>query len=206
MLLDFDNLYTKYGMNVTGVIHIGAHFGQEYKTYKKYPTIENIIFFEPDPDSFAKLKETVGDDESVVCINKALGPFSCKAQMNKETANEGQSNSILEPGIHLQQYPNITFDDTYEVSVEPLDKFQPNSTLNMINIDVQGFELNVFLGARRTLHNVDYIYAEINRQEVYKGCPHVDDLDYFLGKHQFVRIETDWAGQTWGDALYIKSQ
>ena len=52
MLLDFDKLYTKYGMNVTGVIHIGAHFGQEYATYKKYPTFENIIFFEPDPDSF----------------------------------------------------------------------------------------------------------------------------------------------------------
>lgn len=206
MLLDFDQLYHKHNMNVTGVIHIGAHFGQEYDTYKKYKSIENIIFFEPDPDSFKQLEEKVSNDKSVVCINKALGPFSCKAQMNKETANQGMSNSILEPGIHLQQYPNITFNDKYEVDVHPLDKFEPNNTLNMINIDVQGFELNVFLGARRTLHNIDYVYAEINRDEVYKGCPHVQDLDYFLGKYGLERVETNWAGQTWGDALYVKEK
>ena len=34
----------------------------------------------------------------------------------------------------------------------------------MINIDVQGFELMVFLGARTTLQNVDYIYTEASSQ------------------------------------------
>ena len=34
MLLDFDNLIKKYNMNITGVIHVGAHIGQEYEIYR----------------------------------------------------------------------------------------------------------------------------------------------------------------------------
>jgi|TARA_R100000995_G_C3479966_1_gene123246 FkbM family methyltransferase len=205
MLLDFNKLITKYNMKINGVIHIGGHHGQEYKLYREHPNIKNIVFFEPDPDSFNILRETTSGDDLVTTINTALGPFSCKASMHKETANDGQSNSILEPGLHLRQYPNITFDDKYKVSVHPLDRYQPNKSLNLINIDVQGFELQVFLGASRTLNNVDYIITEVNRDEVYKNCARVEDLDYFLGKYGFKRVETSWEGITWGDALYIKS-
>ena len=176
MLMDFNTMYNRYNMNVTGVIHIGGHFGQEYDTYKQYPSIENMIFFEPDPDSFKVLEETTKGDDKAICINKGLGPFSCKTILNREKNNQGQSNSILDPLIHLEQYPNITFTDQLEIQVHPLDKYEPNPTLNMINIDVQGFELQVFFGARATLHNVDYIYSEVNRDQVYKNCALVEDI------------------------------
>jgi hypothetical protein len=32
----------------------------------------------------------------------------------------------------------------------------------------------------------------------------VDKLDEFLSYFGFSRLETDWMGGTWGDALYIK--
>tara|TARA_R110002012_G_C11517812_1_gene599130 strand:+ start:235 stop:861 length:627 start_codon:yes stop_codon:yes gene_type:complete len=206
MLLDFDNIVSKYNMTLTGVIHIGAHHGEEYNIYKKYDSIKNVVFFEPDPDSFKLLEKTIAEDEKAIAIKTALGAFSCKAYMNKETANNGASNSILEPGTHLLQYPNITFDDKdkYKVSIHPLDRYVPHPSLNFINIDVQGFELQVFLGASNTLNNVDYIISEVNRDEVYKNCAKVEDLDYFLGKYNFKRVETSWDGGTWGDALYIK--
>ena len=98
MLLDFENIVNKYNMSLTGVIHIGAHHGSEYKLYKKYNSIKNLVFFEPDPDSFKVLKKTIDGDEKATAIKTALGAFSCKAYMNKETANDGGSNSILEPG------------------------------------------------------------------------------------------------------------
>jgi len=204
MLLDFDKLYKMHNMHVTGVIHIGGHHGQEYKIYKKYPSIQSMIFFEPDPDSFKILQEETGDDDKVICINKGLGPFSCKAMMNREQANQGQSNSVLDPGIHLQQYPNIVFTDKLEIQLHPLDRYEPSKLLNMINIDVQGFELQVFLGASKVLENIRYIFTEVNRAEVYKNCALIEDLDYFLGKYNFDRVETSWDGQTWGDAFYIK--
>ena len=33
MLISFANLKQKYDMNIKGVIHIGAHFGEEVKDY-----------------------------------------------------------------------------------------------------------------------------------------------------------------------------
>ena len=46
MLIDFKDLVKKYKMNIRGILHIGGHYGEEYKTYKELK-INNIIFFEP---------------------------------------------------------------------------------------------------------------------------------------------------------------
>ena len=129
MLLDFHVMYDRYKMNVTGVIHIGGHTGQEYDIYKDYDSIQNMIFFEPDPDTYKIMEKNISHDKKVTCINKALGPFSCKANFNREQNNEGQSNSILDPKVHLEQYPNIVFTDKIDVPVHPLDKYEPNSIL-----------------------------------------------------------------------------
>jgi hypothetical protein len=75
---------------------------------------------------------------------------------------------------------------------------------NFINIDVQGYELEVFKGSENLLNSIDYIITEVNRDEVYENCVRIESLDEFLSKYGFIRVETDWAGHTWGDALYIK--
>ena len=31
MLLDFNNLKEKYSLEINGVLHIGAHYGEEYE-------------------------------------------------------------------------------------------------------------------------------------------------------------------------------
>jgi FkbM family methyltransferase len=203
MLLNLLELVDKYKLNITGVIHIGAHYGEELEVYNKIPSIQSIVMFEPAPRNFEVLKSRINDPK-VILVNKALGPFSCKMQMNVETNNNGQSNSVLDPKIHLQQYPHITFNEKIEIKVDPLDKYEPNKTLNFINIDVQGFELEVFRGARNTLKKVDYIMTEVNRDEVYENCAKFDELSEFLSKYGFVCVEVDWAGSTWGDAFFVK--
>ena len=35
MMIDLHNAIKKYGMNITGVIHIGGHVGTEYDEYIK---------------------------------------------------------------------------------------------------------------------------------------------------------------------------
>jgi FkbM family methyltransferase len=204
MLLNYDNLVNKYNMHVTGVIHIGGHHGSEYDIYKKYDEINHILFFEPDSDSFKILKEKVKDDTRVICINKALGPFEGRTTYYKSKDNLGQSNSLMKPVVHAKQYPGIVFDEEVEIEFHPLDKYKPTDVFNLINIDVQGFELNVFIGAKKTLKNIKYIIAEVNRDELYENCATVNELDAYLGTHGFRRVETSWAGQTWGDAFYIK--
>ena len=35
MMMNLENIVKKYNLQIEGVIHIGAHHGQEYKDYKK---------------------------------------------------------------------------------------------------------------------------------------------------------------------------
>ena len=207
-MINLHEAIEKYSMNITGVIHIGGHIGNEYDEYVKIPSIENMVFFEPDPDNFPKLKDRVGQDKRCICVNRAVGPFSGEATLHRESNNTGQSNSILEPHIHTQIYPGIVFNDKLKVKLEPLDKYQPSPKLNFINMDVQGAELNVLLGASQTLKNIDYIITEVNRAELYKNCALIEDLDYYLGKYNFKRVEEAWDrdNPVWGDALYIKEK
>lgn len=205
MLLKYDELVNKYEMNVTGVIHIGGHYGNEYGIYAGYPSIEKILFFEPDSKSFSVLKDRVGNDDKVICVNRALGPFEGSTTFYKSKDNEGMSNSLMKPALHASQYPHIVFNEEETINFSPLDKYEPKPIFNLINIDVQGFELNVFLGAKKTLKNIKYIIAEVNRDEVYENCTRVEELDAYLSLYGFERKETSWDGGTWGDAFYLKT-
>lgn len=202
MLLDLEYLINKYDLNIKGIVQIGAHYGQEYSLYQQLG-IRNLLMFEPVPETFTVLKQNVGKD--VRLENCALGSYNGDVEMFIETANQGQSSSILEPHIHLVQYPHIQFDNKIAVPIRMLDEFIIEAPLyNMLNIDVQGVELEVLKGASEFLHYVDYIICEVNRDEVYKGCAQVEDVDEFLTQYKFRRVETDWSGNSWGDAFYIK--
>lgn len=211
MLLDFNYLKNKYHLKIDGILHIGAHFGEEYETYVSN-NIQNLIFFEPVPITYKKLEEKLKG--KAILVNTALGNTEGKITMNVETANDGQSSSILKPALHLSQYPHIKFEDTVEVNITTLDNFMLSldsngymgepAKYNMINIDVQGYELEVFKGASKTLENIDYIITEVNRDVVYHQCAFIDELDKYLKEFGFERVETNWAGNTWGDAFYIK--
>ena len=204
MLLDLTKISKKYGLNIKGVLHIGAHHGQENKVYEELQ-IENRIFFEPLSNNFRKLSENV--DPKFTLINKALGDFNGEVEMYVEKENSGQSSSVLKPSLHLVQYPHITFQDTERVEIARLDDIEfDRESFNFINIDVQGYELEVFKGASETLKSVDYIMTELNIEELYEGCARYKDVELFLAEYGFKLVETDWAGFTWGDGFFIKEK
>lgn len=202
MLVPLPKLIEDYNLNLRGVIHIGGHRGQEYPYYIG-AGLKNIIFVEPHPTNFEILTGNVGKECRL--FQTALGNKEGEIEMFIEEANQGQSNSCLEPNTHLLQYPQIKFLYTIDVPITKLDLLPfKRANYNFINIDVQGYEMEVFKGGVETLKTVDVIYSEVNRDELYKGCTHVEDLDKFLGDLGFKRVGTWWEGVTWGDALYVR--
>jgi FkbM family methyltransferase len=205
MILDFNALIKKYNLKINGVLHIGAHHGQEYTEYIKN-NIENAIFFEPVLETFNILQSNIKDPR-VVLVNKALGSESKKISMNIEKNNGGMSSSVLSPKLHLEMYPHIKFTEKQEVDMITLDPYMKEVSdykkFNFINIDVQGYELEVLKGSSETLLNIDYIMTEVNLQEMYENCVLINQLDLFLKKFKFTRKEM-WNNNAWGDALYIK--
>ena len=202
MILDITNLIKK---PIVGIVQVGAHTGNEIEQLSLLTN--NIVLFEPQKNVYAVLCENIKKYSNIIAENLALGSEKkYNIKMYKEYSNSGMSSSILEPHIHKTQYPWITFDGVEYVSMTTLDEYfiDKKINFNVLIMDVQGYELQVLLGAKENLKKIDYVYCEINRAELYKDCAKVEELDNFLSEYGFKRTFTDWAGETWGDALYEK--
>ena len=190
-------------MNISGIIHIGGHYGQEIEEYVNNG-IQKIVIFEPLTNNFEILQENIKNINANITLHRiALGSKKGIATMNL-SSNELQSSSILKPKKHLTLHPNVTFSGTEDVEIRTLDGFNYKN-YNFINMDVQGYELEVLRGSKKTLEKIDYVYCEVNRGEVYENNAMIEDIDDFLSDYNFTRVEIDWAGKLWGDALYIKN-
>jgi FkbM family methyltransferase len=205
MILDFDYIYDKYDLNISGIIHIGGHYGREIDKYKSH-NVNDIVLFEPLTSNFSVLNDIAKNTEgNIIAHQVALGNDNRKVTMNI-SSNEAQSSSILTPKVHLTAHPEVTFSGTEEVEMRKLDDYDYQD-YNMIVVDVQGYELEVLRGASQTLSNIDYIYCEVNRDEVYEDNARVEEIDEFLSSYGFKRVETQWYYTgVWGDALYIKNK
>ena len=191
-------------MNIKGIIYVGAHYGEELFEYVKNG-IQDIVVFEPLSECFDVLAQKVMNlNANIDGHQVALGSVPGTATMYLSD-NEKQSSSILKPKVHLTHHPNVKFDGTEEVEVDLLDNFDTKE-YNFLNMDVQGYELEVLKGAIETLKHVDYVYCEVNRDEVYEGNAYVEEIDEFLSAYGMERVETSWEGQIWGDALYIRGK
>ncbi len=204
MILDIQTHIEQYNLTPTGVIHVGAHYGQEHQLYKTLG-LQRIVYFEPVLENYNALWTNVANEPNVTLWKCALGNENKHVHMNIESVNQGQSSSILKPKLHLEQYPHIVFDKTEEVMMYRLDDVDVDlKGCNFMNIDVQGFELEVLKGSSQTLQSIDFIITEVNNDEVYENCAKIDEIDNYLSNFNFKRVETCWAGGIWGDALYIK--
>ncbi len=206
MLLSFKDLVKKYDLKIKGIIHVGGHHGEELEDYID-EGIQNIILFEPLSDCFDVIGYKCQDlNANIEGHQVALGSERGIAKMYVSD-NEKQSSSILKPKVHLTHHPHVKFPETEDVEVHLLDDYLPNiKDYNFINMDVQGFELEVLKGGRGVLEQIDYVYCEVNRDEVYENNAYVEEIDEFLAEYGMERMETDWAGDIWGDALYIKTK
>jgi len=204
--IDIEDLIKKYDLTFKGIIHVGAHEGQEVELYEKLG-IKNIMLFEPIPKIFNKLKTRYSEDYLV--FNTALGDTEGEITMNIENVNDCKSSSILEPLKHINYYPHIVFTEKIDVKITKLDNFLSYSDrFNVMVIDTQCYELEVLKGGEKFLDKIDNIICEVNNEELYMGCPDVNEIDEYLKTFGFSRVETSWSwdNETWGDALYIKNK
>ena len=205
MIFDLMQINKKYP--IKGVIHVGAFAGEELNLYRKLGLC-NTMMFEPQEDLYDLIKVRCIFDEKI--YNVALGSKSCTKEMYisfREGGVDqgcGASSSLLKPKKHLEEHPEVTFPETKTVKVRTLDEYY-DSQYNFLNIDVQGYELEVLKGATKTLENIDAMILEVNRDEVYENCPLIEDIDNFVGDIGFSRVAEMWQSVSWGDALYARN-
>ena len=203
MLIPLNEIIQNTGIKITGVIHVGGHHGQEADLYYN-KNIKEAHFFEPQEKPFQVLKNKC-NSLGYKSYNVALGSVEQILEMHVEEVNEGQSSSLLEPALHLQEYPSIVFTKKIQIPVKTLDGYNIQNC-NFLNIDVQGYELEVLKGATNSLKNIDIIYTEVSNIEFYKNTPRVEDLVGFLYSFNFILQKVEWytAYPGLGEAIFIK--
>ena len=205
MIVGFDEYKGKYEFNVAGVIHVGAHLGQEYDEYVKTFGEITTYWFEPIPSVYKELSNNLSNKTNTFYYNVALGEKNGVHKMYLDNGNELQSSSLLKPKEHENIYPHIKFNEenTINITLNTLDFYNIKSC-NVLVLDTQGYELNVLKGSINTLKNIDYIFTEFNIIEMYDGCPSIEQIDEFLLPFGFYRQETWHVDGIWGDAFYLK--
>lgn len=212
MLLDFSRIFQQYNAikPIRGVIHVGAHHGEESKDYQAHG-IDNVVWFEALPNSFAKLKVNVGHLPLNLVFNVALSDTdgTCKFHVTDNGRGNSSSSSLLELGKHAIHYPHVVVKETINVESARFDTLARRAGLNtqqynFLNVDVQGAELQVIRGMGDFLDGIDHIVAEVNEVELYKGCALFDELTTYLTNAGFTLVDKAMTNREWGDALYTR--
>lgn len=211
MLIDFRKLFPRYKINPNGILHLGSNIGEEASVYDELG-IKNVHWIEANPEIHSKLVDNVKKyGHKTYCF--AVGDEN-KSVTFHVSNNASQSSSVLELGTHKLQHPDVHYVKDIQVEMcriedffkpEPTEGYYNLQDVDFLNADLQGFECQALRGMGNLLHQFKWIYTELNKAQVYKGCTEVGDMDLFLNGFGFKRVETaHWIGD-WSDGLYIKN-
>lgn len=207
MLIELSELYKKYHINATGVIHIGAHFGQEAEVYHKHGL--KVIWIEANRKIYEQLKRNVVKYAGTISINACVTDKDGDIVPFNISNNEGQSSSIFDFDTHLTEHPGIVFLEKTKLQTARVDTILKQRDIkpedyDFVNIDIQGAELLALKGM--DLSHIRYAYIEVNEKHLYKDCPLLNEIDEYLLAYDLHRVECFMTNFGWGDAFYIKKQ
>lgn len=208
MLITMQQLVRQFNLNVKGILHVGAHECEELNAYAQVGVApEKTYWVEAMPAKVAICKERYGNGLHIyqAVIDKIDG-----APVTFNITNNGESSSILEFGSHSTSHPHVHVVAKVETNTTRLDTLIereqiPIAQLNFVNLDIQGVELRALKSMEKYLQHVQYIYTEVNTEEVYKGCNLIGEIDDYLQGFGFVRVaQKIYTEYGWGDAFYMK--
>lgn len=203
-----------------GVIHVGAHLGEEAELYFKFG-FTNIVFVEANPKIYAELALKFKDEPRVRCFNAAI---SSKTEPSKfrvyiSRTNNTESSSILPFDQFDKIVPTLKLKEELELMSYSLQDFIENNDLNIENYnmlvtDIQGADYLALKGAQSYLRSFDFIITELNYLSLYKDSKNdekIKGLLSSLGFHVEEEIihtlyQDSNVFPAWGEGLFIKKE
>jgi len=202
----------------TGIIHIGAHQGQEVEPYLAYG-FKSIILIEANPQWYEFLAQKFGSDSRIRIFNYAICHRSGYVDLHIHTSRSGSTEpaSVLPMKRFNEIVKTLHTPETIRVPAITLDELIERHQIerqdfNFLNVDIQGAELLAFEGAPKTLASLDAVITEVNLVELYEGAPLEADLVRFLRRSGFKKVNSVYhelydehsTFPAWGECLFVK--
>jgi len=184
----------RFLQKVPGVIHVGAHGGQERDLYAKFNL--RVLWVEAIPHVYEYLSDQIRSFPRQRAENRLITDQDGAEYLFHVASNYGMSSSILPPDRHRELWPDVSFDTQISLRSITLDSLLEEigagaRDYGALVIDTQGSELLVLKGARKLLDRIKYVKAEAADFESYSGCAKVVDLERFLSDFGFEPTRRD---------------
>jgi len=200
--LTIEKVLTDYTIETSVLIHVGAHLVQEAEIYNAHK-FEKVIWVEAFPPVYDLAREKLEKYN-----NQTILQAVCWSQPEVEIpfhVSKGQfSSSALDMKWHKIFWPGSGMVETLNIKSTTLDIISKSeSSISVLNIDVQGAELEVLKGGIATLTKCEYIFLEISLRELYKNQPLFHDIHNFLTLKNFQLLDYEINPETGdGSSLY----
>ena len=158
------------------IIDVGAHYGESIKRFNKLFGSPEVHAFEPQTEAFEKLKEY--KSENIHVNNYGLG--SNKGKKNLIINSNTAASSYLKLDNNSKSFRSVESINKQETKLDTLDNYLIEKNIDfvdLVKIDVQGFENEVLKGSIKSLKRIYLIEIEI----VF--------VDYYEKKGSFFQIE-----------------
>jgi FkbM family methyltransferase len=152
---------------------------------KSFPN-SKITTFEPNPNTFAVLKSNVGTKSKL--INKGVGKKNGELELFFDVNNKTSVQASSNPEV-IKQIAKTTNLESVKVEIVKLDDFVTEQQIDLLKIDVEGFELEVLKGAERLIQEkkIKIIQFEFNEVNIIQRRFLKDFYD-FLPNYDFYRL------------------
>ncbi len=197
-----------------GVVHVGAHHGQEIGEYQSYAP-EVLVWIEANPRAYVYLQGFLASWDlpgtSHWCLNALISDVDGEMHDFHIANNDAQASSMF-PSTELlrARYPKGS--PTGEImrlemrtlkSVLAELKLSP-AEIDYLVLDTQGAEMKCFGGLGDYIDNLRYITAEVSTAELYTGGAQMHELDEYLEPRGFFRVSSEPTQSQHGDMLYVR--
>lgn len=150
--------------------------------------VATVIGFEPDPQAHKQLCDMYADNTAYRYLPYFVGKGG---DATFYETNWFMTGSLYKPNKPLldaffQLGDVVQCVAEHPVKTVRLDDIDELGNIDLIKIDVQGGELDVFKGGERTLSSTLMVWTEVEFVELYEGQPLFAEVDQFLRSQGFM--------------------
>lgn len=203
------------GTPVRTIFDVGASEGISVAEYRRTYPDADVYCFEPTDAPFRLIQARHGADPKVHPTKAAVGEKPGEATFHLNAFD--QTNSLLGRGRDFNasvgpgQQTEVGKVTVPVVTLNDFCRDHQIETIDLLKLDVQGFELGVLRGADRLLKNgsIRLIHSEVLFSQLYEGQAFYHDIAAHLAGHGYelwgiygmIRLSTGPLG--WADAIFL---
>jgi FkbM family methyltransferase len=167
-----------------GVLHIGAHVGNECHDYAARG--KHVLWVEADPLTFKDLEMNISQYKMQSAYNLLLGDH--EENVNFFRASNGSQSSSMFRFSNKNTFKDVSTSEVLTLTMCRLDsKLNADEVVNFDHwvIDVQGAELLVLRGAGELISLCRTLFIECSKSDYYEGGVQWEEIHDYLSSKGF---------------------